>query len=274
MNKIIRIYCEGKKGSHDYDILEKIIIDLPAIIIEPIGSVRGASAIIQYKEEESSSKSDFKILFRDRDFDKEIPSIPSLEQDENKKYCYFSYRVTIENYLFDVELFYQFIEKHNLKSKYSISNQTDVKNKFIEAAKLIQDYQAIRHTMGKMRLDSNFGTTFMQESGKLPADLTLEYCKKEAYQKIADKKNQLENNWTKQNFDEILANFLTKFDDVFMDNLEFLVYFQGKDFAAAIQKILPEFPTKDYYKFAKEKFDYTKFTDLVKLRELLEANSN
>lgn len=59
MSKIIKIYCEGKSGSHDYDILEKVIAGL-FVQIEPIGSIRGAGAIIQYKETEVV-KSDFKI---------------------------------------------------------------------------------------------------------------------------------------------------------------------------------------------------------------------
>ena len=102
MNKIITIYCEGKKGSHDFDILEKVISDIPNIQISPIGSIRGASAIIQYKEQEIV-KSDFKILFRDRDFDRAIPNKELLERDEKKQYVYYSYRNTIENYLFDKE---------------------------------------------------------------------------------------------------------------------------------------------------------------------------
>lgn len=106
MSKIIKIYCEGKSGSHDYDILEKVIAGL-FVQIEPIGSIRGAGAIIQYKETEVV-KSDFKILFRDRDFDKPIPQNTILEQDKEREYFYYSYRNTIENYLFDTSVFFLF----------------------------------------------------------------------------------------------------------------------------------------------------------------------
>jgi uncharacterized protein (DUF342 family) len=43
MAKILTIYCEGKKGSHDFDLLGKIIADI-AVTIKPIGGKRGANA--------------------------------------------------------------------------------------------------------------------------------------------------------------------------------------------------------------------------------------
>ncbi|MEA3444993.1 MAG: hypothetical protein U9R19_09755 [Bacteroidota bacterium] len=113
MSKIVKIYFEGKKGSHDFDILEKVIYGLPSVQIEPIGSIRGAGEIIQYKENEIV-KSDFKNLFRDRDFDMPIPMEPILEQDENRTYCYFSYRNTIDNYLFEPKCFYSFLKENKL----------------------------------------------------------------------------------------------------------------------------------------------------------------
>jgi len=106
ISKVITIYCEGKKGSHDYDILEKVTDGL-FVQIEPIGSIRGAGAIIQYKEA-GIVKSDSYILFRDRDFDKAIPPDVELEEDKQRKYCYYSYRNTIENYLFDISVFFSF----------------------------------------------------------------------------------------------------------------------------------------------------------------------
>ena len=77
--------------------------------IEPIGSIRGAGAIIQYKEA-GIAKSDSYILFRDRDFDKAIPPDVELEEDKQRKYCYYSYRNTIENYLFDISVFFSLFE--------------------------------------------------------------------------------------------------------------------------------------------------------------------
>jgi ribosomal protein S13 len=271
MSKIIRIYCEGKKGSHDYDILEKVIEGLSIVQIDPIGSIRGAGAIIQYKEK-GVVKSDFKILFRDRDFDKPIPKNAILEQDNTREYCYYSYRNTIENYLFDTSIFFAFLKQNGLCEKYSISSEMDVKNKFVDAARKIKCYQAIRHTMGKMRTgETNFGTKWTAKSGKLPERLDEEFCKNEAWRKI-EKAKLLADSWTEDNFLKVYQYFIDIFNEDFINDLHFLIYFQGKDFASSLNSLLPTFPLKGYYKFAKEHFDYRAFPDLVQLRGLIETN--
>ena len=272
MSKIIKIYCEGKSGSHDYDILEKVIAGL-FVQIEPIGSIRGAGAIIQYKETEVV-KSDFKILFRDRDFDKPIPQNTILEQDKEREYFYYSYRNTIENYLFDTSVFFSFMKQNLLCKKYSINSEEDVDNRFVDAAEKIKYYQAVRHAMGKMRThETNFGTKLTAKSGKLPERLDEEFCKNEAWSKI-EKAKLLTDSWTEDNFLKIYQNFIDMFNKDFMKNLNFLIYFQGKDFASSLKSILPNFPLENYYKFAKEQFDYHKFADLLQLRELIEKNVN
>ena len=268
MTKIIKIYCEGKKGSHDYDILEKVIIGLLSVQIDPIGSLRGAGAIIQHKEKEVS-ESDFKILFRDRDFDKPIPQNPILEKDEVRQYVCYSYRNTIENYLFDTKIFFNFLQKKSLCEKYSLNSGDDVKNKFIEAAEKIKYYQAVRHTMGKMRTGkTDFGTKLTEKSGKLPESLEEEFCKNEALKKICQA-NLLANGWNEDAFLKIYSQFVESYHTNFMINLSFLIHFQGKDFASSLKLLLPNFPLKSYYKFAKKYFDYSQFPDLVQLRKLI-----
>jgi len=272
MNRIIKIYCEGKKGSHDFDILEKVINNLTSsqIQIDPIGSVRGAKAIIQYKETTGVVKSDFHLFFRDRDFDREIPEKPSLENDSNK--VFYSYRNTIENYLFDPTHLFNFIFQEKKTEQYAISNENDARQKIIEAAEKIKYYQAIRHTMGRMRTEkTNFGTKWTDKSGILPNSLEYEYCKQKALEKINISKS-FTDEWTEEKFDEILNSFLVKFDTEFMNNLDFLVHFQGKDFAISLTLVLKDFPLNSYYKYAKKHFDYHQFSDLVQLRKLIEEN--
>ena len=273
MSKIIKIYCEGKKGSHDYDILENVIKGISSQIqIEPIGSIRGAGAIIQYKETEIV-KSDFKILFRDRDFDKPIPEKPILEKDSNREYIYYSYRNTIENYLFNTSHFYSFLIEKKLDEKYSVRNEIDVKEKFISAANKIKYYQAVRHTMGKMRTgETNFGTRWTKKSGVLPANLDEGYCKRKAIEKIMLAKT-LTDNWDENGFNDIYQTFIKKFDsDKFLNNLEFLIYFQGKDFASALKQEMRDLSLKDYYRYAKKHFNFLEFKDLIELRRLIEKN--
>jgi len=269
MSKIIKIYCEGTKGSHDYDILEKVIAGL-SVQIDPIGGVGGTRAIVQYKETKDVVKSDFYILFRDRDFDRPIPQDPILEQDDKKQYCYYSYRTTIESYLFDTSLFFSFLKENNLCETYCINSEDDVKKKFISAAEKIKYYQAVRHTMGKMRTgETDFGTKLTDKSGDLPERLDEEFCKNEAWKKI-EKAKLLTDSWTKDNFSKNYQDFIAFFSKDFMENLHFLIYFQGKDFASSLKLILSNFSLKNYYKFAKKHFHYDKFPDLVKLRDLIE----
>jgi hypothetical protein len=78
--------------------------------------------------------------------------------------------------------------------------------------------------------------------------------------------------WTQGIFDTEYNHFIQVFNQDFFDNLTFLVWFQGKDFGASLTRLLPNFPLKSYYKFAKAHFDYTQFPDLVELRNIIQAN--
>ena len=268
MNKLITIYCEGKRGSHDFDILEKLL-PYPKITIQPVGSKRGGQSAVQVHE--SMKKSDFYLFFRDRDFDKPIPENHVLESMANN-YVYLGYLNTIENYLFNAEIFFRFVDEKNLKNQYNINSIEDARNLFIRAATEIKYYQAVRHTMGKMRTgETSFGTKWVNKSGILPENLDLEYCKRQAFEKINNAKD-IANTWTYERFNEICNEFLAQFNENFIANFHFLIYFQGKDFAKSLVNILPQgFSIKAYYRFAKKHFDYTQFPDLVALHDILKA---
>jgi len=266
MSKIITIYCEGKRGSHDFDILDKVVGSFARI--KPIGSKRGANAIIEH-EEKGATKSDFYCFFRDRDFDCSVPKREELFFDGKK--TYFSYRTTIENYLLDTTLFFRFLGTKKLTSKYNVKTEKDVIDVFIETAKSLKFYQAVRHTLGQLRFSNSFDTTWVKEgSGHLPEKLDLESCKTEGWRLVDDVVSKNNEKWTKSNFQSVLKEYLDLFNDTFFDELKFLIHFQGKDFAKALTNKLVDFPMKDYYKFAKEHFDYKMFKDLVELREIID----
>ena len=266
IDKIITIYCEGKRGSHDFDVLEQIVGDIATI--KPIGSKWGANAVVEFVEK-GATKSDFYFFFRDRDFDCPVPKEEKLSFDGNK--TYFSYRTTIENYLFEISLFLGFLEQNESKAKYGILTEDDVKNIFIETAKNIKDYQAVRHTLGQLRFANSFGTTWTDGSGHLPEKLDIDTCKTEGWKLICSVVSKNNSEWTEHNFQTKLNEYLHLFDDNFFTELQFLIYFQGKDFAKALTNKLPNFPLKNYYKFAKKHFDYEKFGDLVELRKIIET---
>lgn len=268
MAKIITIYCEGVQGGHDHDIIEKIVYGISDVLIKPIGGKRGAGAIIEFTET-LATKSDFYLFFRDRDFDCPISQEEKLHKHNTK--TYFGSRTTIENYLFDISLFYQFTSRDKLVDKYKINSEKDVADIFIDTAKELKNYQAVRHTLGELREHSGFETTWVKKgSGYLPDNLDFEFCKKEGWALIDDMVSKNNRRWTKHNFQEVLDKYLAMFDDDFFKELKFLICFQGKDFAQAITKRLPEFPMDAYYKFAKENFDYKKFGDLRELRIIIE----
>lgn len=264
--KIINLYCEGKRGSHDFDILEKVIDGYLNITIKPIGGKYGANAIMEYQEKNGNVRSDFYLLFRDRDFDQPIPDKERLIIDRK---TYYSYRTTIENYLLDVNTFFDFLQEQ--KNSYRLDTEEAVKALFIKVAKELKYYQAVRHTLGKMRFANSFDTTWVVGSGTLPNALDLNTCKTNAWQLIEKELHKSQEQWTKEIFEATLQDFLTLFEaESFFDELKFLVYYQGKDFAKALTKELPSFPINYYYKYAKKNFDYTKYPDLVELRTIIE----
>jgi hypothetical protein len=271
MAAIITVYCEGKRGSHDFDILDRIIGDRATI--KPVGGKKGAGAIIEFIEKGGATRSDFYLFFRDRDFDCGVPEREELIFDGRK--TYFSYRTTIENYLFDSGTFFGFIEEKQLKDRYKIISEDDVKQVFIRAARAIKNYQAIRHTLGKMRSgDATFNTTWTNEgSGDLPESLSLDDCKRNGWALIQKARNAV-TQWTEENYNSTLDEFLTLFSEQFLAELKFLVHFQGKDFARALQLELRDFPIKDYYRFAKERLDFGKFSDLKELRQIVSSQKH
>ena len=263
--KIINIYCEGKRGSHDFDILEKVTEGY-SLSIKPIGGKQGANAIMVYQETFGNSIADFYLLFRDRDFDFPISDTEQLHFD-NKK-TYYSYRTTIENYLFDVPTFFRFLQEQG--NSYDLNTEDAVKTLFIKVAKELKYYQAVRHTLGELRFPNSFNTTWVDHSGILPNSLDLKSCKTAAWQLIETLSNKLQEKWTKEVFETTLEKYLVLFNEAFFEELKFLVYYQGKDFAKALSNNLTNFPLKSYYKYAKENFDYTQYLDLIELRSIIE----
>ncbi|MEM6318655.1 MAG: hypothetical protein AAF960_13370, partial [Bacteroidota bacterium] len=213
-NKIIKVYCEGKNGSIDAFLLSKLL-PYPTILVKPVGGKKGAKSAVQALEEVSIEETHFYLLFRDRDFDKPIPVEPKLEQ-MTSSYEYCSYRNTIENYLLNTLDFYDFILENGLNEKCGIQSEMEVEELFLKAAKKIKVYQAVRHTLGKMRSGkANFGTKWTSKSGRLPDKLDREYCRGEALMKMINKAKNEANVWTEERFDAIFEEFIILFDEQF-----------------------------------------------------------
>lgn len=266
----LTIYCEGTKRSHDYNLIHKIVKDKP-VQIQPIGSKRGAESFIEDCENKKVVADAF-IFFRDRDFDVAVPEKPSLIKDGS---TFYSYRTTIENYLFDAHCFFAFLQNKKLNRQYKIHSPNEVQNTFIKAAKKISYYQALRHTIAQMRESTDLPTTWIKgNSGSLPYPLDdkVRYRQK-ALDKVKETSTRTEV-LTEEMFDATFEAFCTRFDteDFYLAS-QYLIWFQGKDFAKSLSLTLPQFPMVQYYKFAKQYFDYKQFEDLVELREIIDINS-
>ncbi len=267
--KLLRLYCEGTKNSPDVDILKKIKGDLN-VLVQPIGSKIGADEVIQNFENQSP-KADAFLFFRDRDFDVPIPKKPSLIIQNETIY---SYRTTIENYLLDTSLFFEFLKEKKLEKKFKIHSLTDVQNVFIKAAKRISYYQALRHTIAHFRPSDDLGTSWLKgNSGSLPSYLDNKtVCRQKAFEHIKQGYTETEAP-SEMFFDTLLNTFCNRFDEgIFYKNEQYLVWFQGKDLAKALTLLLPHFPLGHYYRFAKKHFDYQRFEDLAKLRRIIDKN--
>lgn len=269
----MKIYCEGEKGSHDSALLAKVLAGLD-VKIQPIGGIRNADIAIEEFEKEHETSNGF-LFFRDRDFDVAVPDTPSLTVD---KYTCYSYLTTIENYLLHPNVFFEFLKEKKLTAKFKLKSHTEVQATFIKAAKQIAYYQALRHTIAQFRTADTFDTTWLhQGSGNLPKLIELNnrpLCRQKAIAKIAATIEETEN-WSEQAFDDVLNSFSNQFDaDSFYENADFLVWFQGKDLAKSLSRLLPQFPMKSYYQFAKKHFDYHQFDDLVELRRIVEIRNS
>jgi hypothetical protein len=268
MSKIVKVYCEGKQGSWDFFVLQKINEVLGnRLMIRPIGGKRGAKSIIQYQEQNDVTRSDFFLFFRDRDFDIPVQDKASLTQN---KYVCFSHRTTIENYLITPSAIKEYCNQINEKHQTTINGE----QLLMAAANQIREYQAVRHALGKLRNpDATFQTTWTEKSGKLPESLELEACKTEASKLLSCATNATEH-WNQNDLDIAIQCFLNKFDENFMQNHEYLVWFQGKDLLASLSLVSPEFHIREYLKFASDLFHFADFPDLVDLHGILSANLN
>lgn len=265
--RLCNIYCEGKRGSHDNDILEKVLGDFrPNVEIKPIGGKRGCKAIMSYIEGQglTASKANEYLMFRDRDFDQPVPAKEELTMDGHV--C-FSYRTTIENYLLDSLTMFEYDKEKGTGIFASVS---DAERLLTDAACDIKSYQAVRHALGALRNGASFNTRWTEKDGVLPVKLGLDDCIDEAKKLVVDAKTKTDR-WTEAVLRQEAERFLAVFDNDFFSHQQYLVWFQGKDLAKSICNRLNNFDMRLYYKFAKQRFDYTKFADLVELRTIVES---
>ncbi len=269
---VIYLFCEDRSSETVcFKIQDDLAAELDVQLIRS-GGVRGMRA---FKNGflERIGKSTYKgyLIFRDRDFDAEIPEQIELTNTKDKngivsKNEFMSHRVTIENYLIDANSIVQYLACVNQEIEL-----VTIKQCLRTAAREIVSYSAVRHALGAVRKPLSIETTWTSGSGTLPQDLTDKSCQAEAEKLMMS----FQDDASSIQISELNRKYLlfkSKFDEAFLDREEFLVWFNGKDLMTALQKQfhaidLMDFSPKRYYEFVLKNLDYSVFNDLVQLKE-------
>ena len=281
-------FCEGdNKKSLDWQIFDKLFdgvsLTSSTLGIKGMNSKRGRDRYTEgYSDAKKSNLSSTEtpiIVFRDRDFDIEVPLNGSLFRAAGGKNVTGN-RTTVENYLLKPEVFADYVAT-TMKGKKPISNETEAVVLFEKAAKKIKAHQAARHALGEILrigypgIPSNLtkNNKFLVE-GQLPTDLTENGC-------LQNGKLILQNYSSKalhvneSLFETLFQKYLTQFNDDFFTNRDYLIWFNGKNIAAAINTECQHLDFKDYYKFALQKLDFSdsntqqELPDLIELRNMI-----
>lgn len=280
----ITIFCEGKKTSLDYKLLNRILEYLSGNLCTLVtaGSKFSFSAFVQgyFSPDELQNKR--YIIFRDRDFDVQPTStVQLLQLYPNNPSITLTYRACVENYLLDANLIHTYwTEKYREKQKNSFfkwghgdSPGIETITNWIETStRNLKFYQAIRWALGDLSRTGaarkQLKTTWTDGSGTLPQSLDLESCKHQALNLI-DEFREAVTSITREKFEESLNTYLQQFEqDNFWTQKQYLIWFHGKDIQKEMQRQQSNYISLSSYfeNWAITKLDMDQHCDLVDLR--------
>lgn len=279
------IFCEGKERSLDYQLLQRVLETLPAErpTIVHCGSKFSFSLFAQgyfFPEDIGSQKY---LVFRDRDFDAKPSEEVRLIQLGSQS-VWLTHRACIENYFLDPDLIHdywqeKYIEKQNYPNTrwaHKDSPGIDRIAQWIEnAAKSLQDYQAVRWALGELLVSSStrtqLKTTWTGGSGQLPPSLALVDCRTEAIGLINQFRQAVET-VTEDRFEASLANYHQQFSQSeFWSQKQYVIWFHGKDIQKEMQKQESQYISLErFFYWAANKLDIDRHLDLRELRSKIE----
>lgn len=256
------------EGEYDGIVLNKVIDGLEGVTLIRAGGKYGLGTFMQgYGTARGVLAADRLMAFRDRDFDYPVPAVESLIVPvQGSSSIRVSYRTTIENYLISPEMLSAFNEEKGLRI--SDLNSAAQAHELLDAvAQDLVAYTAVRHALGATRKATSLGTTWTSGSGKLPHELTLDFCRREAMVMIEAFQQEAQAVST-STFEAHLTTFYQWFSaEDFIRQRQYHVYCHGKDLMKRLSQILgSRFSGDSYYRHALSHFDYTQFPDLVQLR--------
>lgn len=291
MNQIVHLLCEGEtQGSLDPRLLNKLKPNNVRIIA--MGGKYSVNSFLKGYMTNNAEESKNYLVFRDRDFDQPVPDEEKLTQaTKNKKLMpiFMGYKACIENYLLHPQTLFEYIQSipdKNRTQKAQINSLEDATAFFVEIGNYLRYYSAARYAIGEIRKPFEFEkkTTWTGTSGKLPKFEEMDSVSnaKNGQNFIATYQSELQTYariYDVAKFDGLYKGYVAKFDTQFIESLQFLSWFHGKDIAAAMIELFKckgyDFSTKLYYTHAIDHFDYTKFKDLVELqKKLIELTQN
>lgn len=279
------IFCEGKQSSLDSLLLERVLETLPAErpTIVPSGSKFTFSLFAQGYFSPQEVGSQKYLVFRDRDFDAKPSEEVRLIQLGSQS-VWLTHRACIENYFLDPDLIHaywreKYIEKQEnpiLKWAHKDSPGIDRIAQWIEnAAKSLQDYQAVRWALGELLVSSStrtqLKTTWTGGSGQLPSSLALLDCRTEARELINQFRQAVET-VTLDGFEASLASYHQQFSQSeFWSQKQYVIWFHGKDIQKEMQKQESQYISLEtFFYWAANQLDIDRHLDLTELRSKIE----
>lgn len=188
-----------------------------------------------------------------------------------------TYRTTAENYLLEPRLLDDYWRFHAANApnwKHGTSpGEQDIGGWMRQAATDITFYQAVRWSLASMKPSARWPevpTTWTGGSGSLPNSLDEELCLESARQLLAEF-NAQSALVSAEAFMSVYATFLQRFrSNGFFDLFQYLVWFQGKDVAKAMQRLRPNsISLGHFFRWSVNHFDWHQHPDLEQFAALL-----
>ncbi|MGD1863582.1 MAG: hypothetical protein ACFB0D_03415 [Phormidesmis sp.] len=280
------VFCEGKRASLDYQLLNGVIAEGTGdeVTIVPSGSKFTFSVFAQGYFSPNDVADQRYLVFRDRDFDlnptSEVKLLP-LRPELSSNSVFLTHRACVENYLLAPMLIHAYWQekckekRENPVSRWGHKASPGVEqlNQWIESsANELKHYQAVRWALGDLIQASSsrqqLKTTWTGGSGKLPRMLDSISCRNEAAVMV-DSFRQAVSTVTLESFNESLEKYETLFaQERFWTERQYLIWFHGKDLQKEMQKQEPSYISlANYFMWAANEIDITQHSDLIELRE-------
>jgi hypothetical protein len=272
------LFCEGRPESLDASLLNHLLRGQTRKLIVPANGKQGFRAFIDGHIAAHTAGMPGRqpprfLGFRDRDFDASPPANPALIRLPGDKPIFLSYRACIENYLLDSGLIRRYWAESSSGPAWQHGvppSGDDIEEWIRLAAREIVQYQATRWALAAIKPGNRWpevSTTWTGGSGRLPADLTGDYCLGRAKELVGEYGAQ-----AGLVSEELLVKKFAEYGDLFAADVfwtasSYLTWFHGKDLQRAMGRLRPGWISlSSYFSWAVNQLDENPHLDLVDLK--------